>query len=214
MDWIKKLGGVKKRVYSQSGEDGIIEEIFKNIGVTNRRYVEFGAGDGVCLSNTRYLLRLGWSGSLWDIEPKHPRVAREEITAENINAIFEKYKVPQDLDLLSIDIDGNDYWVWKALTWRPRVVVIEINPSIPLGQRLAIKYDPNIRFAKTDYYGASLSALRALGVEKGYSLVYVIRSLNAFFVRSDIIPDQNLPVTFEVRQAWPKDKLKREWVKV
>lgn len=134
------------------------------------------------------------------------KIKKEFITAENINQLLQKYRVPREFDLLSIDIDSNDYWVWKAIdNYSPRVVVIEYNSCIPPNESKTIKYDPNARWDGTDYFGASLLALAKLGKSKGYSLVYCESSgVNAFFVRNDLIknyigyPKSNRPMV-EVR---------------
>jgi len=107
----------EKKVYSQHGEDGVLDAIFRVIGTTSRFYVEFGTGDAL-QRNTRFLAeRRGWSGLLMDGGFENPAInlRREFITAENINELFARYDVPHDLDLLSIDIDGNDYWVWENI---------------------------------------------------------------------------------------------------
>ena len=178
----------ERRVASQNGEDGILQAIFTAIGTTDKYFVEFGVGNGE-QCNTAYLAaHRGWTGLLMDVEagPPHARIPvhQELVTAENVNALFEKYGVPASFDLLSIDIDGNDYWVWKAITaYRPRVVVIEYNASVPPTESRTIPYDPAFRWSGTDYFGASLLALAKLGQEKHYVLVGCDRSgTNAFFV--------------------------------
>ena len=107
----------ERRVFSQNSEDGVIERILEVIGTTNKYFVEFGVGSTGVECNTRYLAQQGWQGLLMDAgaRPDDPRIRRERITAENINDLFAKYQVPDEPDLLSIDIDGNDYWVWKAI---------------------------------------------------------------------------------------------------
>jgi len=142
----KKLNKYEYQVYSQNGEDGIIQEIFKRIGATNKFFVEFGVGNGLeC--NTLLLLLKNWKGCWIDgsdrdidfikqkfnfLINKGLSVTKSLIKAENIEALFSSLKVPEELDLLSIDIDGNDYWVWKAIShYRPRVVVIEYNGMFP-----------------------------------------------------------------------------------
>jgi hypothetical protein len=179
----------ERRVYSQNGEDGILQAIFARIGVTNKFLVEFGIGNGrEC--NTRFLVaKRKWTG-LWmtgNAAKKRPwmDIKREFITAENIRALFEKYGVPRDFDLLSIDIDGNDYWIWKALTdYRPRVVIMEYNAMVPPDQSRTIAYEPEFVWRKTDYMGASLLALEKLGRTKGYTLIGCDSwGANAFFVQ-------------------------------
>ena len=113
-----------------------------------------------------------------------PDLQEEFITAENIEQLFAKHGVPAELDLLCVDIDGNDYWAWKAITnYRARVVVVEYNPSVPPTEARVLPYDPEFVWDRTDYYGASLLALARLGEQKGYRLVACDNSgTNAFFV--------------------------------
>jgi hypothetical protein len=189
------------RAYSQNGEDGVIAAIFKAIGVTNRFFVEFGC-EQATMCNTAYLLDQGWQGLLMDgagISGNPRAVVRKEfITAENINGLFAKYGVPQTFDLLSIDIDGNDYWVWKAIEYRPRVIVIEYNAHVPSSERRTIPYDPRFVWNGTDYFGASLLALKELGEQKGYTLVYCERTgTNAFFVATGELPPAFSPKSIE-----------------
>jgi hypothetical protein len=178
------LAPFEKRIHSQNGEDGIIEAIFARVGITNRVFVEIGAEDGqVC--NTRRLREAGWDGLQVDRrDPPAPMVEREFVTAENIEALFERHRVPHAFDLLSIDVDGNDYWLWKALTrWRPRVVVIEYNATVGPTEPRVVPYAADFENDGSDYYGAGLAALASLGAAKGYALVGCdSNGVNAFFV--------------------------------
>ena len=191
-NWVLTLDKYEKKVYSQSGEDGILERIFEKIGVTNKFVVEFGEPVGGKNSNSANLLiNQGWTALLFDINPRHEQVHKAIITAENINPLFEKHLVPKCFDLLSIDIDGNDFWVWKSLDenrFQPRVVMIEFNCNFPFHISKTIAYNPDHKFDKTKYYGASLAALRKLGEFKKYSLVYHTGCLNAFFVLTELLP--------------------------
>lgn len=200
---INNINDFERKVYSQHGEDGIIEIIFWQIGTTNKFFVEIGVGsvwsEGRFLdltkygleSNTRLLKKSGWQGIMIDANeyPLNFGVKKEFITAENINEIFLKYNVPNEFDLLSIDIDGNDYWVWKALDkYYPRVVIIEYNASYLPPQSVVIPYDPDFKWDKTSYFGASLCALIKLAREKGYTLVGCENTgVNAFFIRDDLV---------------------------
>ncbi len=194
------------RCTSQNEEDGIIDEILRRVGTTNRFFVEFGVGPGT-ENNTVALLLGGWRG-LW-IEAHTGHAARiragfseplasgqlqllgEFVTAETVEALFERGGVPAEPDLLSVDIDGNDYWVWRALgRFRPRVVVIEYNASLGRSARVVQPYAPTAGWDETMAFGASLAALEELGREKGYALVGCgITGVNAFFVRVDCLAD-------------------------
>jgi hypothetical protein len=179
----------EKKIYSQNGEDGVIESIFREIGTTNRVFVEIGVGDG-SENNTRHLVESGWSG-LWvdkispeeiTVKPHGARYTKCMVNAENVNQVLSGDSVPKTFDLLSIDIDGVDYWVWKAIKYRPRVVVIEYNGLIPPPLSQVVPYDPNFAWEPlSTHFGASLSALHGLACKNGYSLLYC-NGVNAFFV--------------------------------
>jgi hypothetical protein len=182
----KRLLKYEYQVFSQSGEDGIIYEIFNRIGATNKFFVEFGGNDG-SINNSTNLLFNGWSG-LWIeadknliikakttfkkfIEDNKLKIDHNFVTPENIETIFNKYNIPADLDFLSIDIDNNDYYIWEAVkSYKPRVVVIEYNASLGPHNAMVIPYVEG-KFDITNYFGASLKALEQLGLKKGYSLV-------------------------------------------
>jgi hypothetical protein len=186
----------EKSVYSQNGEDGVLAKIFEVITPRSKFCVEFGAFDGVTGSNT-YLLRLQeWKCVQFDRSYQIPKqhIYREFITAETITGLFEKYEVPCDLDLLSIDIDYNDFYVWQGLDakYRPAVVVIEYNATHLPQEDKVVKYRPYYVGDDTNYYGASILALYRLGRSKGYSLVYAeANGVNLFFVRDDLLNEQS-----------------------
>jgi hypothetical protein len=203
------------KVYSQNDEDGIIQEIFKRIGTTNRTFVEFGVETGVETNTTKLLLE-GWRG-LW-IEAASTSVAeirkifahklaegslkvRESVvTVANINGLIAEAGVGGEIDLLSVDIDYNDYWIWKAITTiNPRVVVVEYNATLRPPLSLVVPYDPNGSWDGSNFFGASLEAFVKLGRDKGYRIVGCnFSGSNAFFVRSDLVGDHFLqPATAE-----------------
>jgi hypothetical protein len=189
------------RVFSQNGEDGVIAEILRRIGVGNRFFVEFGIG-GAIEGNCVFLADvLGWSGvfaepeldAFAQLERKyhanpHVTTIRALITQDNVEDWFTSANIPTEFDVLSIDVDGNDYWIWRAIDhYSPRIVVIEYNGSLDLHSQVVQPPDATARWTGTEYYGASLSALRTLGETKGYSLAHTdLCGVNAFFVRSDL----------------------------
>lgn len=194
--------------YSQADEDGILEEIFRRVGVTNRQFLEFGCGNGL-ENNSTYLLFTGWRGVWMDGDPKEInvvekhfqsyiqsgqlKVRRAFITTENINQLIRDVAPDtQELDLLSIDINGNDYWIWQALTGlRPRVVVVEYNATFRPPHQIVQKYNPTHNWDGSNYFGASLKALEELGRKKGYILVGCnFAGGNAFFIREDLVGDR------------------------
>jgi hypothetical protein len=186
----------EKKVYSQNGEDGIIESLFKHIGTTNKFFVEIGAGNGT-ENNTRKLAEEGWHGIWISLDEfvvplENVKSMHIKVTAENVNKLLEG--VPPEIDLLSVDIDGNDYYIWDAIECvSPRVVVVEYNPFFPPPISKTIEYDPNFRWICTPYFGATLTAWSKLAAKKGYSLVCCDNSgTNAFFAKGlqNITPEE------------------------
>ena len=204
---LSDLRAHERSVYSQYGEDGLLARIFERIGVTNRQFVEFGAWDGRHCSNTAHLrIDHGWTGLLMEGDPEHcsELVRQEFVTAENVCELFARYRVPRSFDLLSIDIDGNEYWVWKALMgYRPRVVVIEYNIFFGVTVSKTMVYDASHAWDKSLYHGASLAALRKLGRANGYSLLYTESyAPNAFFVLGTELPPELVDLPIEQVAAW------------
>ena len=176
------------RVYSQNDEDGIINTIFNIIGTTNKEYVEFGVEDG-SECNSRYLReKKGWTGLMFDggNENKEIGFYKEFINRENILSIFKKYKVNNQMDLLSIDIDGMDYYIWEEIStyYKPRLLVIEYNCYYNNDTVMDYKSD-YMWDKKNTYQGASLKALIRLCKSKGYILVQT-NGINAFFIKNNI----------------------------
>jgi len=188
------------KIFSQTGEDGVIDYIFKKIGVKNKKFVEIGIEDGRECNTANLSLNFGWSGLLIEANKsdaekakkyylgKPVKVINSFVKKENINEILKRENILGEIDLLSIDIDGNDYWIWETINEiSPRVVIVEYNSTLR-GRDITIKYNPAFsRFTKEKtgyYYGTSLSALTKLAEKKGYALV-ACNSLgfNSFFVK-------------------------------
>ena len=220
------------RLASQHGEDGLLLHILSAAGVTDRRVVEFGIEDGrECLART-LIEYFGWSGLLMDcaaanvsdarefyrhelgMDEDRVRVVRCLVTAENINDVLTDNRFTGRIGLLSIDIDGNDYWVWKAIdAIQPRVVVIEYNASFGPAASLVTVYDQAFdRKAKHPsgwYHGASLAALAGLADRRGYALVGCDSSgVNAFFVHRHLLRG-SLPEV-SVADAWRPHRSRSE----
>ena len=189
---------LSKSIYAQGAEEAMLERIFERIEPVTRFCVEFGASDGLRNSNTALLLReRGFRGVLVEAsdyrfgrlrenwgEADDVRIVQAVVQPGTVEEIFAAAGVPEDLDLLSIDIDGNDYWVWRAIErYRPKVVVIEYNPYYEPPQRWVMKENPAHEWDGSTYYGASLESLYWLGKDKGYELLCCDRQgNNAFFV--------------------------------
>lgn len=187
--------------YSQFGEDGIIEEICYRLGIEEGWFVEFGAWDGKHHSNTYNLLaNKGWQGVLMECDPERYKALLHTKEAfpgrvhtfctkvgfegeSSLDNLLGKTPIPQDFELLSIDIDSCDWQVWNALeNYRPRIVIIESNSVIPPGI-IQLHKPP-------ESCGASFTALVNLGRSKGYQLV--CHTGNCLFVRNELVPKLNL----------------------
>ena len=198
------------QVFSQWGEDGIISYLVNNVDIENNFFIEFGV-ENYLESNTRFLLKkFNWSGLIIDSSQKNIDYIKKDkiywqhdinalcefISRENINKIFLENVSQKNIGLLSIDIDGNDYWVWKAITTiDPSIVVIEYNSILGSSKNYTVPYSKNFERNKAHYsnlyYGASLPALVKLGKEKGYALVTCNSAgNNAFFVKKNLLNDK------------------------
>ncbi|WP_395454142.1 hypothetical protein ACHMW5_08040 (plasmid) [Azospirillum melinis] len=203
---IDSLCDVEFRVYSQTGEDGIIEWLVRNLPIRSERFVEFGV-ENYQEANTRFLLRnRNWKGLVIDGSPSniesvqadtlhwmHDLTARAAfITRENINDLIGNAGFRGDIGLLSVDIDGNDYWVLDAIeVVRADILVCEYNSVLGDRHPIAVPYDPTFQRHKAHYshvyYGTSIAALKLLAERKGYTLIGSDSAgHNAFFVRDDL----------------------------
>jgi hypothetical protein len=203
---ITSLDEVEFQVFSQRGEDGIIQYIISQIEIPNKIFIEFGVED-YTESNTRFLLiNNHWSGLVIDGSEQHIRFIKKDfiywkyditaiqsfITRENINRLISDYTKESDIGLLSVDIDGNDYWVWEAITViNPRIVVCEYNSAFGPSQKLSVPYDPSFTRSGAHYsnlyFGASLAAFCHLAEKKGYDFIGTSAAgVNAYFVRKDL----------------------------
>jgi|TARA_B100001093_G_scaffold518081_1_gene601737 hypothetical protein len=203
---VNDLNQFEFKVYSQFGEDGIIQFIIDNIKIKNKIFVEFGV-ENYEEANTRFLLENDrWEGliidsSIENIEHiknqdyywKNKIVAEcDFIKAENINKIIKKNNIQGQIGLLSIDIDGNDYWIWECINVvYPDIVIIEYNARLGFDRSITIPYEENFQRGINQnkiIYGASLKALYNLGIRKGYSLVGTnMNGNNAFFVKNELL---------------------------
>ncbi|MBI9042008.1 hypothetical protein [Lutibacter sp.] len=206
---IKSLHETEFKVFSQCGDDGIIQYLIQNLEIENKTFVEFGVEDYL-ESNTRFLLiNNNWSGLVMDGSDsnvlkiksneqywKHDLIAKSAfITAENINHLIEEEGLKGDIGLLHIDIDGNDYWIWKALkVVDPIIMIVEYNSIFGYERAITIPYRSD--FVRTNahhsnlYAGSSILALCDLANEKGYSFIGSNSTgNNAYFVKNKYLKD-------------------------
>jgi len=228
------LARAELRASSQNGEDGVLVEILRRIGLPERpSFVEFGIetgheGNCVFLADV-----LGWSGAFLEADPAQHAVLAAKyamnervrtlcaaVTPQNVDDLFARLGVPAEPDVVSIDIDGPDYWVWRALERHtPRVVVVEYNGNLGADDALTVPADHG-GWDGTDYFGASLAALERLGRAKGYALVHTdLTGVNAFFVREELaraFPEaarRRSPNYLLRSLAHARDPAQRPWVR-
>jgi hypothetical protein len=203
-----RLSDCEFKAYSQWGEDGIIQRLIQVVPIAQRIFVEFGVQD-YTEANTRYLLTHdNWSGLILDgSEANIAAVKRDPlywrynlkavaafITRENINQLLRDNGLTGEIGLLSVDVDGVDYWIWEAIdAVTPALFVAEYNARFGAERAVTVPYDPAFVRERAHhssiYYGASLAALVALGRRKGYAFVGANSAgNNAFFVRRDLLP--------------------------
>ncbi len=198
------------RSYSQNQEDGILLYLFALIGTTSRVAVEICAGDGIECNTANLIINHGWSALLVDGDANRVAKGREYyarrretrvwppvfvhswVTADNVNGLLAEHGFNGEIDLLSLDLDGVDWWIWQAVTTiEPRVVVLEYQDIWGPERAVTVPYNENFRAQfrgrDPDYAGASLAAFVKLGKAKGYRLVGCEPlGFNAFFVRNDL----------------------------
>lgn len=243
-----KFHDVEFRSYSQNGEDGILLYIFSVIGTETKRAVEIGAGNGIQCNSANLIVNHGWTGLLLDGNENlvaqgqafyrrcpdtfcwPPTLLKTWVTAENVNSLVSDNGFQGEIDLLSLDLDGVDYWIWKALdVVNPRCVVLEFQDVWGPDKAVTVPYSPDFvadgTEAGPEYFGASLAAFTKLARTKGYRLVGSIRyGFNAFFIRDGIGEDvfSEVPVSECLQHPKVKDSVKyrlpkvidRDWVEV
>tara|TARA_Y100000004_G_C8870710_1_gene393159 strand:+ start:217 stop:930 length:714 start_codon:yes stop_codon:yes gene_type:complete len=199
---LKELEKHHTNHFAQEGEDGLLEYIFDWIDPKSKYAVEFGAGhlSAVGTPNVKWLVdKFEWESLMFEEKNKcndeHTRekygIHKESVTYENINELFKKYSVPENIDIVVIDVDGQDYWIWEALNWKPQVVEIEFNTTLDVNESKVMHKDKDHcqwRDKKSSYYGASVTALKKLGKKKGYTLIGRC-GRNLFFVLDELVED-------------------------
>ncbi len=210
----QSLVDVEFKIFSQWGEDGIIQYLTSCLTIENKTFVEFGVGD-FSESNCRFLMEKDdWRGFVVEADDRcvsrmkrrnfywrHDLVAENELlTRENVNTVLARSGFDRDLGILSIDVDGNDYYLLEAIDiFSPRILICEFNPVFDPTRQWVVPYDAEFQRSRAHYshlyWGASLGAIVALAEKKGFRWVGVgSQGANAFFVRMDLVePDLPTP---------------------
>lgn len=229
------------KVYSQFEEDGLLLYIFTMVGVTNKKVIEICAADGKECMASNLIINHGWNGLLFDGDEQNiqtgkdffkanpstflipPKFVQAWITKENINELIFKNQFNGEIDLLSLDIDGNDYWILKAIiVCSPRVIICETHDIIPSELSLTMPYNPKFQYHDLpedvkDYRSVSLLAMTKLCKEKGYRLIGSHKyGFNVIFMRNDVGVDFFPEVSIESvhNNPWTIYGQKDRWEKV
>ena len=210
-NWLQQASQLKNNrlsdasfdLFTYHGEDGILLYLIKQVHNAPTYFVDIGAGDCIKGNCTNLAVHFGWTGLFIDMDgeklskgrkfynrlkPDSPPVFLEaKVTPANINQLISEAHLPGEIGLLSIDVDGNDYWIWKAIDLvRPKIVVIEAKVEFGLRDIVVPYSESNHRDRNLQYNGASVEALRKLGTEKGYKLVGSNKQgYNLFFVQAE-----------------------------
>lgn len=214
-DWIRKLDNVKfgSGTYSQSYQDELLAIIFENIGTANSIpcCIEFGFNSmsltgGSGANTTSLTLNHNWESLLLDGGHENPAINlhRHLLSSTNICEVFRKYNVPREPEYVSIDVDSTDLWLFDALLkdYRAMVFSVEYNSHFPLDKAITFPNDPDQRYEGDRGYGASLNALNMVASEHGYSLLWVVPQLDAFFIRNDLVDDGTEAIVFPLEKWW------------
>lgn len=213
----KDIKSYEFKVFSQWGEDGIIQRLTKVVDIKNKTFIEFGVED-FFESNCRFLMsKDNWKGFVIDGSSKNIsrlknshfywkhqlEAACAHVTRDNINELLERSGFDYDLGILSIDIDGMDYFVFEGISsYKPRILVCEFNPVFGATRKITVPYKSDFNRTRAHhsnlYWGASLAAITSLAKDRGYSLVGTNSAgQNAFFVRQDLVNEHLIVMTSE-----------------
>ena len=230
------IGDAGFRCNSQFEEDGIILYVLAAIGMKTRSVVEMCCGDGAECMATNLILHHGYKGYLFEGSDRNfpkaqaffrskkdcllnqPQLTKAWITRDNVNDLLRNAGASGEIDVFSLDMDGNDYWIWDAITEiSPRLCVFEIHNLIPGDLSLTVPYSDSFDYLSGEgdrqwFRSVSLEAMRKLSASKGYRLIGAHKhGFNVFFLRNDIAPDIFPEVSIEsIQQArWTQEQVKR-----
>ncbi len=205
--------------YSQNGEQAHILHYLDTIGLKTGHLVDLGAGDGYTMSNSRALLEMGWTGALYDGDPK----GNTSVNNAWIDAEWVEDHLPQPSNFLTLDLDGNDYWILSLLfeEWAraayptPELIVCEVNPIFERNDAKVMPYNEAHTWKGDTYYGMSLAAAERLGAQYGYTLAYLHAGINAFLLRNDHAekhPELIRPIEYRVKHDHRPHDPKLPWI--
>ncbi len=205
----RSLRDIGWKSYSNFGEDGVLHYVFALVGTTNKRAIELGCSNGLEGNVANLIINQGFMPLMIDGDARAlsegiaffgnhercrlvpPKFVHAWITRDNVNSLFSDNGFAGEIDLLSMDLDGNDYWIWQAIeVVRPRVVIMECQDIWPADQAKTVPYSESFAHSAEhgfDYCGASLAALAKLARAKGYRLIGAEETcINAVFMRNDV----------------------------
>lgn len=213
MNWIEGLYDIKgKDLYSQNGEGLHLEYIFHSLSKSvsiDKSYIDIGAGDGFILSNTRHLRNMGWTGMCLD------KTTGQKVDISNIQQWLDPCLYAPDL--VSIDIDGNDFWVLDKLLSTftsnngPLVIIAEFNAAYAYDDSKTIEYDKDFEWQGDDYFGFSFKAGEKLAEKHGYKVVFQNNDMNTYLVRSDLVNCTIPPITYNKSYFFKKSE-RKDWI--
>jgi len=201
----------EQKIWSQKGEDGVIKKIFETLGIEKGHAVELGAWDGIKYSNVYNLIRKGWSATLIEGDAKKYKILCKNMREyplvtpvlkmvslrcdNNLSDILESFNVSGDFDILSLDLDGCDYWIWRDLRFNPKLVVVEYNSNWE--KSVTVPYREKHHWDGTQYYGASATAFVKLAKSRGYDWVAHTPYANLFFLKTELNKREFKTLTLE-----------------
>ena len=192
-NWVTEIGNLSMNgLQSQFGEEAIVDHIFNNIGITDKYFVDLGAGayGESTMSNTRKLLQTGWKGYGVDMNNKGESwIIERFITPDNILQIFAEQHTPVEFDFLTIDIDSSDFWVLARVLekYAPRCICTEFNGTLDPYTSLVLKYEEDYTWDETNKYGYSFIAGKKLLCKHGYRVIYNMHDQNLFALKKELV---------------------------
>lgn len=211
---------MRENKYSQFGEEIIILDVFEKLGIEKGHLVDIGAGDGYTYSNARALLDKGWTGDLYDGDPKGAKDVKQVWVTKEW-ASWEG-RIPPVCNFVNLDLDGNDYWILqelmsKALVPKPDLWVCEINPIFQRHEAKVMPYNEAHVWQEDTYYGMSLAACEKLAAQYGYTLMHLHVGINAFLLRNDHAkahPELIRPIEYRPKRDHAPHNPELPWITV